>query len=380
MSIRTRKNKQGKITGYQAVIEKGVSSTGKRLRETKTFKTKREAEIYINKTKTDIINGTYIEPSKLTFSQAIDEWFETEVKPRLAPATIKSYSNNIERHIRPALGSILLEKITPMNIQQFYNQLDEQGYSERSIKYIHDNLHSCLKHFVFSQSIAKNPCDFVKVPKKKSVQKSSFYSESEVKQLLKAVENDRLRPVVYLGLMGLRRSEMCALKWSDIDFINNKVTINKNLVVINGQRYIGDCKSTSSQRVIIVSPSIIKLLSEYKRYQLKEKSYCVGSYIDKDLIICQPNGDYINPASLSSQFPKMLEKYGLRRIRLHDLRHTFCSLSINEYNIAPSIVSHMAGHSNTQVTLNTYSHTNEEMEKKTADAFEQHIFQDIKIG
>lgn len=381
MSIRTRKNKAGKITGYQAVIEKGEDSTGKRLRETKTFKTKKEAEAYLNKIKTDIHNGTYIEPSKITVSQALDEWMETEVKPRLAFATVSSYKYNVENHIRPALGNIQLQKLTAVAVQEFLNTLDkEKGLSERSIKYIYDNLHACLKHFVFTQVLPKNVCDFVKVPKKKSDCKSSFYSEDEVIKLLETVKNDRLRPVVYLGLLSLRRSEICALTWKDIDMANNTITVNKNLVVIKGEIYIGDCKSTSSQRIIQVPPTLMKLISEYKRYQLNERMHCIGSYKDNDLIVCKPDGSYMNPATLSAQFPKMLEKYKLRKIRLHDLRHTFCTLALNEYNIPATIVSKAAGHSNTQVTLTTYSHTNSEMQKRTADAFEEHIFKNKKLG
>ena len=109
MSIRTRRNKEGKITGYQAVVKRGESSTGKRLRDTKTFKTKKEAEAYINQTKSHILNGTYIEPNKMTVSQALDEWLETQVEPTLAPATVKSYQYNIKNHIRPALGNIQLQ-------------------------------------------------------------------------------------------------------------------------------------------------------------------------------------------------------------------------------------------------------------------------------
>lgn len=116
MSIRTRRNKEGKITGYQAIVERGESSTGKRLRDTKTFKTKKEAEAYINQTKSHILNGTYIEPNKMTVSQALDEWLETQVKPTLAPATVKSYQYNIKNHIRPALGNIQLQKLTAMQI------------------------------------------------------------------------------------------------------------------------------------------------------------------------------------------------------------------------------------------------------------------------
>lgn len=383
MSIRTRRNKEGKITGYQAIVERGESSTGKRLRDTKTFKTKKEAEAYINQTKSHILNGTYIEPNKMTVSQALDEWLETQVKPTLAPATVKSYQYNIKNHIRPALGNIQLQKLTAMQIQNFLNALDkEKNLSHRSMKYICDNLHSCLKYFTFKKMLSTNECDFVKVPKKKQKPISSFYSIDEIKTLMQAVQNDRLRPVVYLGLMSLRRSEMCALTWSDIDFQNNVISVNKNLVYINGEYIIGDCKTESSKRQIQVPPTIINLLGEYRRYQIKERMYCKEEYIDRDLIVCKYNGDYLNPATLSAKFSQLLKKHNLRHIRLHDLSHSYCSILLNDLNIPVTIVSKSAGHANTQVTLNTYSHVDSKMQKKSADALEENVFSDInkKLG
>ncbi|MBR1862636.1 MAG: Arm DNA-binding domain-containing protein [Ruminococcus sp.] len=144
MSIRKRIHKIGKPT-YQAIIERGFDSNGKRIRETKTFPTRKEAEAYYNAQMNAINNGTYIEPSKMTVSQALDEWLATEVESRLAISTVASYKVNIENHIRPALGNIPLQKLTPIAVQNFYNSLDkDKGLSQRSIKYIHDNLHRCL--------------------------------------------------------------------------------------------------------------------------------------------------------------------------------------------------------------------------------------------
>lgn len=378
MSIRKRTHKNGKAT-YQAVIERGFDSSGKRIRDTKTFPTKKEAEAYYNSQKTSIANGTYIEPSKMTVSQAIDEWMETEVKPRLAPATAVSYERNVENHIKPALGSIQLQKLTPTIVQNFYNSLDkDKGLSQRSIKYINDNLHCCLKHFVNSQVIPRNVCDFVSVPKKRSDKpKNDFYSLEETEKLLIAVNNDRMMAVVYLGLLGLRRSEMLALTWDDIDMANNIIYINKNLVVVNGKKNIGKCKTQSSLRKITVPPTVISKLQEHRRRQMIERSAQIGSYKNNNLVVCKLNGDFITPASLSSMFPEMLKKYGLRKIRLHDLRHTYCSLGINYFHIPPTVIAQQAGHSSPKITMGLYSHSNEELQRESSDVFEDKLFSEI---
>lgn len=377
MSIRKKVTPLGKVT-YQAVIERGVDEKGSRIREYKTFSTKREAEIFCNKIKNDIHNGTYIEPSKMTVSQALDEWLETEVIPKLAPATVESYKRNVKNYLRPAFGRILLQQLSPMTVQNFYNRLDkENNLSQRSIKYIHDNLHNCLKHFVLSQVIPRNVCDFVTVPRKKQAPKNDFYTEDEAKLLLERVDGDRLMPVAYLGLLGLRRSEMLALTWKDIDMVNNTININKNLVYADKRFVIGDCKTASSIRTISVPPSVIVKLKEYKVRQNKERMNMVGSYKNNDLVVCKSNGEYIIPASLTVAFTAMLNRHGLRRIRLHDLRHTYCSLALNYYNIPATTVAKQAGHCNPKVTIGQYSHSNAELQKQSAEVFENNLFADI---
>ena len=377
MSIRKKVSANGKVT-YQAVIERGYDETGNRIREYKTFQTKREAQVFCNKIKNDIHNGTYIEPSKMTVSQALDEWLETEVRPKLASATVESYERNVKNYLRPAFGSILLQQLSPMTVQGFYNKLDkEKNLSQRTIKYVHDNLHNCLKHFVLSQVLPRNVCDFVTVPRKKHSPQNDFYTEDEAKLMLEKVNNDRLMPVAYLGLLGLRRSEMLALTWSDIDMINNTITINKNLVYAHKQLVLGDCKTASSIRTISVPPSVIVKLKEYKLRQNKERMNMVGSYKNNDLVVCKSDGEYIIPSSLTVAFTAMLKKYGLRRIRLHDLRHTYCSLALNYYNIPATTVAKQAGHCNPKVTIGQYSHSNAELQKQSADVFENNLFAEV---
>lgn len=377
MSIRKKVSSTGKVT-YQAVIERGFDEKGARIREYKTFSTKRDAEVFCNKIKNDIHNGTYIEPSKITVSQALDEWLETEVRPKLAPATVESYERNVKNYLRPAFGRILLQQLSPMTVQMFYNKLDkEKDLSQRTIKYIHDNLHNCLKHFVLSQIIPRNVCDFVTVPRKKHPPKSDFYTEDEAKLLLEKVNNDRLMPVAYLGLLGLRRSEMLALTWKDIDMINNTIKIDKNLVYADKNFVIGSCKTTSSIRTISVPPSVITKLKEYRIRQNRERMNMVGSYKNNDLLICRTDGDYIIPATLTVAFRVMLDRYGLRRIRLHDLRHTYCSLALNYYNIPATTVAKQAGHCNPKVTIGQYSHSNAELQKQSAEVFENNLFADV---
>lgn len=375
MSIRKRKLSNGKCS-YQAVLERGVDSTGKRIRDTKTFNTKKEAELYLSKQKSALNDGTYIEPSKMTVAQALDDWMENQIKPNRAPSTYSSYKVNVENHIKPQIGHIELQKLSPSDVQALYKTLiNNKDLSERSIRYIRDNLHSCLKRFVNAQVIPRNVCEFTEIPKARpSTGGGAFYTPNEVNKLINAVRNDRFASVVYLGLVGLRRSEIAALTWNDINFNKKVIYVNKNYVVTGGEKHIGSCKTKSSVRTVAVPATIMNYLKEYKENQKNERAYYSEEYKKNNLVICKLNGDYINPASLSSKFPDILKKYDLRKIRLHDLRHTYCSISINYCNTPVATVARQVGHSSSQITNRYYSHSNDELQEASAAKFEEALF------
>ena len=100
----------------------------------------------------------------------------------------------------------------------------------------------------------------------------------------------------------------------------------------------------------------------------------IGRYNNNNLVICKKNGEYYNPATISSVFSQKLKKYGLRNIRLHDLRHTYCSLALNYFNIPVNIVSANCGHASSKLTLDTYSHINSDVQKQSAEIFENQLF------
>ena len=215
-NIRTRKHKDGKVT-YQVVIERGTDGNGKRLRDFYTYKTKKEAQQALAEKLSQLSHNTYNEPSKLTVAEALDQWYTTSVEPNLKANTKNGYQVNI-RHIKNGIGSVQLQKLTAMQIQAFYNALEAQGLSPRSVQYIHTNLKSCLKYFNKMQVLSNNQAMFATVPRQVKA-KNDYYTEQEVRELLEKTKGTDIYLEILLAVgMGLRRGEALSLTWKDVDF------------------------------------------------------------------------------------------------------------------------------------------------------------------
>ena len=378
-SIRKRKN-----NAWSYRIDLGVVDGKRRQVEKGGFKSEREA----TKAMQDVLyhlnnTGDYVENKKISFHTVYEEFIEREGKATRAYATLKKYDSLYRNHIKDEFGPLYVYQISDTMIIDFLNQ-KRLKYSEEYVKGMYKFFNVILRYAHDHKYTKKNAMDLVPPPPDpRHVGDIETYTHEELAKMIERVESTRSKIAFQIGLQaGLRESECFALTWSDIDFQNNVISVNKNLVYINGEYIIGDCKTESSKRQIQVPPTIINLLGEYRRYQIKERMYCKEEYIDRDLIVCKYNGDYLNPATLSAKFSQLLKKHNLRHIRLHDLRHSYCSILLNDLNIPVTIVSKSAGHANTQVTLNTYSHVDSKMQKKSADALEENVFSDInkKLG
>lgn len=184
---------------YSVVVDVGRDSTGKRKQKWfNGYKTKKEAQKELIKILNQLQTNTYINPEKITLAEYLNQWFSDYVKVNLAPKTIEGYSVNIHKHVIPCMGSILLQKLQPIQIQKFYKEKLENGrldgnggLSAKSVLYIHRVLREALDHAVKMQIIPRNVADCVEVPKQKTF-KSSFLDEEEVQKLLSAFEKKYL--------------------------------------------------------------------------------------------------------------------------------------------------------------------------------------------
>lgn len=376
--IRKRTYKKG--ISWQVIIDLGEDATGKRNRIFKTVNsTKKEAEKLKTKMLHEIETGAYKEPTETTLREYLKDWLETYAS-MLSPTTIVGYKANIEGHVIPALGDRLLQKLSAIEIQQFYNTLLQTPnkktgipLSTRTIEHIHANLKSALKKAVQLGLIDRNPMDAVVKPKVKEY-RGDVFTEGEVQQVLKLSQGTRLEIPILLGAgLGLRRGEILGLKWSSVEFKEGKLKVESNLIYVDRVISFKSPKSEAGERTLVVPRSIMESLKRHKTEQAKHKLKTGELFTDHNLVVCEEDGRPIIPGTLSSRFHEFLKDCNFKQIRFHDLRHTHASLLL-KYGVSAKVASSRLGHSNIGITLDLYSHIYGEMEEDAANKLDLNIF------
>lgn len=361
---------------YSIIIDIGKDpKTGKRQQKWFSgYKTKKEAQADLARIINELEQNTFIIPSDETLKGYLDYWIEQR-EHNLSPTTIYGYKSMINNHIIPSLGNIKLNELKPLHIQEYYKE-KSKTLSQTTILHHHRMLRKALEDAKEWQLIKDNPADHVESPKPQKY-KSNVLNLDEIKQLLKALESNRLEvPITLMLFLGLRRGELLALKWADIDYKNKTITIQRNLVRggDNGNELIiKEPKTEESIRTIPISDNILKLLKKQEIKQKEEKISLGPHYKENGFIFTTSTGDIINPASFSREFGDFIKANNLKHIRLHDLRHTNATLMLKS-NIPAKIASERLGHSNISTTLDLYSHVLKDMERETSDKIDNMIF------
>ena len=353
-----------------------MDSSGNRLREYITCQSKREAEEIKARKIHEYNIGTYIEPSKMTVMDLCQQWYKIYVVPNLAISTQNGYRINLEKHIYPYIGTVNVQKLTPLQIQNTYEQLIKKGLSPRSIKYIHTIFREALQYAYKMQLIGKNFADFVSTPKQEKYV-AEIYTEEEAVHLLECSRDTDMDIPINLALgLGLRRGEILALRWCDVDFTQNTVRVAQNLVCENNQKIFGKPKTQSSFRTILAPEPLMALLKQQKIRQAEIRLKSGDAYENNDLVYCCKNGEPFHTSAFSRRFSDFLKSNNLKHIRFHDLRHTNATLML-KYNVPAKIASERLGHSNIQTTLNIYSHVSVDMQSNAVNMLESNLFSKV---
>lgn len=344
-----------------------------------SYDTEDEAEKECARLITELNQGTFIEPSKMTVAEYMDFWFENYVESNTRKNTRDSYKYLINLHVKPEIGKLLLNKLQPLHIQQLLTKKSKSGrvdgksggLSSRSVKYIYSILREALKHAVKWKLLPQNPAEAVEIPRltRKRVQ---VWTPEETRCFLKAAEDDKFYALFVLALFtGMRRGELLALKWQEIDFEKGVIQVNNTL---SKQRTLETTKTEKSQRGVLVTENVLDILRQHKLRQLEKRIKVGQKYQDYGLIFCTRLGTPLNAENLVKRhyFP-IIEKAGVRKINFHSLRHCSATLALaNNVNI--KIISERLGHSTIKTTADIYSHVSLEMQRKAAQGIDKVLF------
>lgn len=380
--------------------------TGKQKQKSIYGKTQKEVQQKLKQITMDIESGKHVEPSKITLSTWLDTWI-SEYTGDKKYQTVKTYKHSIETHIKPSIGAVKLKDLTPPIIQSFYNELARSGklvaerekdgklkkedgktvfkrcpLNPKTIKNIHGVLSKALSVAVDIGYLPSNPAERTTLPRCERKEIKPL-TDAQIPEFMKEVEKDDYRLIFKLILFtGLRESEALGLTWDCVDFNKSEIRINKQLIrrnIKDGGVYLASTKS-GKERIITVSKYVLDLLHEQKITQTTQSLYMGEAWkawhnreeMAQALVFTMPDGSPITQSTLRHHFDRMRGEFGRPDCRLHDLRHTFAVLSLQNGDSIKTVQSNL-GHATAAFTLDVYGHVSEKMRSESAERMQKYI-------
>ena len=369
-----RKREDGRWEGRIVVghDEKGLPKTKNVL-----AKTKSECSAKLNALKASLQGPSEPKQRKtnadMTFGAWLDHWYQRECKPKIRPKTQADYENRIYQHVIPELGAIPLARLTAADLQQFYNRLKEggrllrveqygPGLSDRMVKSCHVTCRVALDQAVAQGLILKNPALSCKAPVTRPKEMQVLTGE-EVQRLLIQAKEDGCFELLLLELTtGLRRGEILALRWDDLDFRTGTLRVERQVQRIQGKLAVSQPKTRASCRSILLPAPVLEILAQYRQSVSSHWMFPSPKKEDSPL----------DPAAVRKKLSAVLKRAGCPAARFHDLRHTFATSAL-EHGMDVKTLSTVIGHVSSATTLNVYAHVTDEMRQKAADKIDRAI-------
>jgi integrase len=352
--------RRGKTWSYIVDVS---SPGGPRRQQTKGgFPTRGAALEALHALQHNVVTGYYAVPSKVTLATYLTEIWLPAVRGSVRPGTWTSYESYIRLYVMPRLGAVPVQSLTRAQLRLFYADLETDGrtrgsggLSRKTVHNVHVTLLKALGDAVEDQLLARNPAvrghrlgvDHADV---------TTWSSEDVARFLTHVRDDRLFALWRLAsLTGMRRGELCGLRWRDVDLANRQLAVAQQRLKGNGTTYFAAPKTRRSSRTISLDAATVDALHRHRVAQARERLAAGETYDDHGLVFCLPTGVPLDPDGLTQRFNRHVRESRLPRIRLHDLRHTHATLGLSA-NVHPKIMQERLGHATVAFTLDIYSH------------------------
>ncbi len=358
-----------------------VDADGKRRQRSATHPTKTEAREWLRDQLAKAAQG--VTSDERTLGDWLGEWLESRSVSKLAPATRLWYRSAVEGHIRPYLGHIPLQKLTAAQLEAFYTDREERGRLDgkgglgaASVRGLHVTLYRALESATRKRLLESNPAQWVE--KKPTVGRVDLsekaWTPDQLRTFLTSVTGDRLEVLWHVAaLTGLRRGELCGLRWQDVDLDRGKLHIRQTWILVGGSPQLSKPKTDLSRRSVDLDSLTLAALKRHKAQQNEERLQAGEVWQDYDLVFCAADGRPLRPDSVSVRFGKLVKRSGLPKLRFHGLRHTHAT-SLLAAGVNPKIVQERLGHYSAAFTLDAYSSVVEGLQREAAEGVAALVF------
>ncbi|MCP2015656.1 integrase [Deinococcus sp. HSC-46F16] len=379
---------------WRAAITVQIDGLGKIKRKYVSGKTQKEVRDKLRHLQRLKEENALVDPSRMTVGEFLDVWLR-DTASELKPSTQQKREDLIKLYVGPHLSLKHLQKLTPLDVQQWQTTLlstrRQPPKSKRKPKpgapppepmpFLSPTtvagavtlLGTALRHALQLGLIYRNPVDAVKrvKPSKRDLK---VWEPSEVQRLIAAITDDRLYGLVYLALTtGMRRGELCGLHWTDIQ--RGVITVRHNCVLVGNRATITTPKTEASRRRIPLPPDTLEALRVHRARQHQERDAAAEDWEEHGLVFPTTLGTVYHPRNLLRDWYALLDRAEVRRIRIHDIRHTYASLAIYQ-GLDPKAIADRMGHSRASITMDVYGHVFEEQREKAALTLTQLVNRD----
>jgi len=341
--------------------------SGKSQKE--VIRKKKELEASIQK-------GTYVEKTNTTFGAYLKTWLSKK-KNKVSDKNFDTLEYHVYEHIIPSIGHVKIQKLTKPMIDDMYadkyesGRLDGKGgLSPSTIKHLHETIRMSLNDAVIDGYITKNPSLNCNIKFKKNTAKKKYYTSEEQLKIIEAINTESTTELLILTdmLTGLRKGEIIALTWNDIDFENLSIHVNKSITQFKNRdgegnnyvREIKEPKTKSSKRHVPITEELAMLLEEHKQKMIMDNNEAGRSNDEYNIVFQSMNGTYLMQANVSRSWRNVLKRASVDPVSFHGIRHSYAT-RLAENNVHPKVTQSLMGHSTISTTLDIYSHVSNKM-------------------
>ena len=352
--MKRRTNGQGSVRQlpsgtFRWQITLGFCPDGKQILKYGVAESRQLAERAKSQAVADRDRGLLPMPSRITLNDWLPKWLDGKAL-NLAPKTIANYRYLSERHLKPLLGEKRLQDLKPSDVRSAYQALAQKGFSRTLLHQVRVILKGALHEALLDEVVSRNVAEVARLPSFKRTRAARALDQEEARRFLGVAHEQRLGVLFeFVIATGLRRGEVCALSWKNVDLDAGILRVRENVTVVNGRATLGAPKTESGIRDLHLALETVTLLRQHLARQTSELAF------PSPHVFTNRAGVRLYPDSLTKISGRIAVKAGLGTVRFHDLRHTYASLMLSQ-GVPMEVVSEKLGHSRPSTTADIYRH------------------------